>query len=297
MGSNHSAEEEYWRDIGEIINGPDPDNLPGPRNTRWAPEGGLRKVVNERSQGERWERRARRIDLTGVAQAAFIAQERPIDIPAITTKTKIGDETIIKIKEGRTIVRQSPARLEENAEHKALRLAAKGFRDLLIAARDYQLEAAARALGQDDNMIALIVGNFGPAIFAAEKFARPDAMTAVLFVAGKVIAAIKTANRADMPETEIGDDLVVMRAGSVEQIPEHFGVAGLVIEMTLAALWGTPALRDLEADAKAMRAAKKKASRQKKRPIKLRATLTEDERKENLREVLRKQLSARLPRR
>ncbi|MGO9774871.1 MAG: terminase large subunit domain-containing protein [Roseiarcus sp.] len=104
---------------------------------------------------------------------------------------------------------------EESAEHRALRLAAKRFRDLLIAERDYQLEAARK----EYDIAEFIEGRFDPVIAAAKEFAEYVPMTAIGFIAAKMMREIELINRNHKPA-----------------IPLGLGDDGLIVVMTRAAL-------------------------------------------------------------
>jgi hypothetical protein len=144
----------------------------------------LRNVLAKLSKAKTWAHTADQINLVSVAQAAM----------TVSTKTTPPPE--------------------ECAKHRALRLAAKRFLPLLIAARAEQMAAAV-----EYDLADYIEGQFAPAIAAAKEFAQPAATTAIDFIAAKMIREIELVNRNHKP-----------------MIPIGLGDDGPVVVMTRAAL-------------------------------------------------------------
>jgi len=179
-------------------------------------------------------------------------------------------------------VRQTRRGLEETADSKALRSAAKKFLALLETVRDTQIEATAAAGYESEDWID---GEFVPAIAAARKFAQPAPMTGIWHIAEKVTEAIVMANRA----------LAITTEGKGRPIPTSLGREGAVIHLTLFALRHTPEIEILRASSDKMRRAKLAANRVKRRPIKVAAIDRMSDEDGRLCEVIAKHLASRLP--
>lgn len=216
-----------------------------------------------------WARAAKELIETRACEGVLIPVDRALKID------------FTGVAQAALAVRKNPKRpFRETAGGKKLRTDAKHYAASLEAERAAAISAA-RAEGQE-YLVPWIDSEFLPEIATAKKRAKPGSMTPICFVADKIRTAFQQANTA-------------RALAGIEPIPMGLGCNDPIVMLTHAAIAGTQALRDLEAASEKMREAKEKASREKKRPIKLKTTITNDERKANLREVLRKYLKAHLP--